>query len=74
MSENGAQSAAAIRQARILAKSAERLAKITGAAKGENRIISDGTFSPSLLLLAASSGPSFNVAEWVLMEFRLQLL
>ncbi|GAA5968143.1 hypothetical protein JCM21900_001091 [Sporobolomyces salmonicolor] len=34
-------SAAAARQAKILARSQERLAKITGAAKGEGRIVSD---------------------------------
>jgi hypothetical protein len=34
--------AAAARQARLLAKSSERLAKITGAAKGEGRVLSDG--------------------------------
>lgn len=37
-------SKAAARQAKILAKSADRLAKITGAAKGEGRIASDSKF------------------------------
>jgi hypothetical protein len=36
---------AAERQARLLAKSQARLEKITGAAKGEGRIISDCEFS-----------------------------
>ena len=39
--------AASARQAKLLAKSQERLAKITGAAKGEGRVISDGTRLPS---------------------------
>lgn len=37
-------SKAAARQAKLLAKSKERLAKITGAAKGEGRIASDSKF------------------------------
>ncbi|GJN92483.1 hypothetical protein Rhopal_005513-T1 [Rhodotorula paludigena] len=47
MSEDAAAAArrekAAARQAKLLAKSNERLAKITGAAKGEGRIVSEST-------------------------------
>lgn len=41
MSDETPASKAAARQAKLLAKSQERLAKITGAAKGEGRIASD---------------------------------
>ena len=43
---------AAERQARLLAKSQARLEKITGAAKGEGRIISDCTLHSPLELLS----------------------
>lgn len=52
--------AASARQAKLLAKSQERLAKITGAAKGEGRVISDGT--PSLPPRESSSNGPYTAA------------
>lgn len=38
---------AAARQAKLLAKGKERLDKLTGAAKGEGRVVSDCAYGPS---------------------------
>lgn len=53
-SEEERKAAQAARQARLLAKGQDRLAKITGAAKGEGRVLSDCEHSQRLILQPVS--------------------
>lgn len=46
---------AAARQAKLLAKSKDRLEKITGAAKGEGRFVTDCKLSPRCRVCEASA-------------------
>lgn len=66
MSEEDRKAKAAARQAKLLAKSEARLARITGAGKEEGRVANDGGSSCSRTLLSGRSTRCFWAAQQAL--------